>query len=145
MKVCIAFALVAVASATEAKEFNNNLAKGTVGQSTGTQQEAFAVQFNKFAVNAQNMDIKPSMTGECRYDTSGGKNSWCCMATAGKSGKSYGQEYCAGENEGEPCVDCVSFWGRKYYFSHFHHRQPVFQQLHYASNDDHFTVTTTYK
>ena len=103
--------------------------------------KSFTVQFNKFSVNANNMDIKPNMAGRCRFDTSGGKQSWCCMATAGKSGKSYGQEYCANAKHGEPCVDCVSFWGRKYVFSHNHHKQPVFQQLHYASNDDHFTVT----
>jgi hypothetical protein len=94
----------------------------------------FLVKFNAFSSDAG--DIKPEMTGKCRYDDTSTKH-WCCQCTEGNCGKGYGDEVCFAHDETPG--HGINFWGRNYEYKSSFHGKPTFQNEH-TSEDDTFTV-----
>lgn len=94
----------------------------------------FLVKFNAFTTDAG--DIKPEMTGKCRYDDTSSKH-WCCQCTEGNCGKGYGEEICFAHDETPG--HGINFWGRNYEYKSSYHGKPTFQNEH-TSEDDEFTV-----
>jgi hypothetical protein len=85
----------------------------------------FTVRFDR-AFNTDADNVKPGMTGNCRF--SGGK--WCCSCTnswlgakgdktANRCPYTYGQEFCNAYT-GSRNPQGINFWGRNYHFKEYH-------------------------